>query len=255
MREPHTRRRPALAARTPRLLVRAQVFVAATQAQTALLTTIDANAPRRQRQVVRKIERENTAALTVAARDLHRSSTAPFDRALRLLGAVEFDATAAQGDVGIAEVRPWPSTTLERLELAAMALVLLTGILTLGKRAFRAAGLRREDRNDGQPEIQRLIRVARSDSLTGLGNLRAFQDDLSKVIERRNKAGVPFAMLAFDLDGLKQVNDIEATRPAMSTSRMSASSIREEVGERGTVYRTGGDEFMAFFPSAGAGTR
>src|SRR5262249_24706111 len=138
------------------------------------------------------------------------------------------------------------STGLQQLGVADLAVVLLVGMLSLGRQTFRAAGLRPGESR--QHEIERLIYVARSDSLTGLANHRAFQDDLSAAIDRRNTTGVPFALLAYDLDGLKQVNDIDGHQAGDAYINAAATSIRETIGDGGTVYRTGGAEVMAILP-------
>ena len=48
---------------------------------------------------------------------------------------------------------------------------------------------------------------ARTDNLTGLGNHRAFHHDLALEVQRRAQTGSVFALMAIDLDGLKQIND------------------------------------------------
>jgi diguanylate cyclase (GGDEF)-like protein len=215
-------------------------FVAAAQTQARLLTTAEAHATAGQLPRLRRLERQHTAAVTAAAHARIAAATELFE-------AVGLDATAARRELTAAEPRPWPSSGLQQLGLADLAIVLLVGILSLGRQAFRAAGLRPDD--SGQhSEIERLIYVARSDSLTGLANHRAFQDDLSSAIERRNTTGVPFALVAFDLDGLKRVNDVDGHQAGDAYIKAAASCIRETIDDAGTVYRTGGDEFMAILP-------
>jgi diguanylate cyclase (GGDEF)-like protein/putative nucleotidyltransferase with HDIG domain len=227
-----------------------QAFFAAAQAQTSLLTVIDEHVPADEQAVVRKLESDHLAALTRATRGL-RSGSATSSRdvsaALGLFRSVELGAIEAQR-LASAGGRPWPSTRRQQLELADLAVVLLAGVLSLVRSAFRAAGLRRADGHE-EREIQRLLHAALSDSLTGLANHRAFQDDLAEVIEQRNRAGTPFSLLAFDLDGLKQVNDAEGHQAGDLYIRTVASCIRDVIGDRGTVYRTGGDEFMAILPA------
>jgi diguanylate cyclase (GGDEF)-like protein len=217
-----------------------KAFVGAAQLQAGLLTSAEAHTTAEQLPLLRKLEHAHTAAVTAASR-------ARFAAATELLETVGLDAATARSEVIAAEQRPWPSTSLERLGLADLAIVLLVGVLGLVRQAFRAAGLRPSD-SGAHSEIERLIYVARSDSLTGLANHRAFQDDLSSAIERRNTAGVPFALLAFDLDGLKRVNDVEGHQAGDAYIKAAAACIRETIGEHGTVYRTGGDEFMAILP-------
>ena len=215
-------------------------LVAAAQTQALLLTAAGADATPGQKRLLRTLERKHTAAVTAASRARYAAAHERF-------AAVGLDAAAASAALRAAEPRPWPSSGLEQLGLADLALVLLVGILSLLRQAFRAAGLGPGD-SGRHSEIERLIYVARSDSLTGLANHRAFQDDLSAAIERRNKTGVPFALMAFDLDGLKQVNDVDGHQAGDAYIKAAAACIRETIAGAGTVYRTGGDEFMALLP-------
>ena len=226
-----------------------KAFFVAAQTQARLLTTAEAHATAGQLPRLRRLERRHTAGVTAAARALRSDSAsrARFAAASELLDAVGLDAATARSELTAAEPRPWPSSGLQQLGLADLAIVLLVGILSLGRQAFRAAGLRPGE-SGRHSEIERLIYVARSDSLTGLANHRAFQDDLSSAIERRNTIGVPFALLAFDLDGLKRVNDLDGHQAGDAYIKAAASCIRETIDDAGTVYRTGGDEFMAILP-------
>jgi len=70
------------------------------------------------------------------------------------------------------------------------------------------------------------------------------------LIEKRNATGKPFSLLAFDLDGLKRINDGVGHAAGDSYIRSVAECLRDGVGASGTVYRTGGDEFAAILPDA-----
>jgi diguanylate cyclase (GGDEF)-like protein len=226
----------------PRSASARRALLAAEQTQARLLTTAEAHAPAGQLARLDRLERQHTAAMTAASRGRFGAATELFD-------TVGIDAAAARAELTAAEPDPWPSTGMQQLGLADLAIVLLVGILALGRQAFRAAGLRPVE-SGRHTEIERLIYVARSDSLTGLANHRAFQDDLSEAIEQRNTAGVPFALLAFDLDGLKRVNDVDGHQAGDAYIKAAATCIRDAIGDAGSVYRTGGDEFMAILPGS-----
>jgi PleD family two-component response regulator len=53
-------------------------------------------------------------------------------------------------------------------------------------------------------ELVRLQEAALVDSLTGLRNHRAFQEDLMYELERQNRTGAPLSLVLLDLDGLKR---------------------------------------------------
>jgi diguanylate cyclase (GGDEF)-like protein len=113
--------------------------------------------------------------------------------------------------------------------------------------ARRLAGLRLAIENPR--EIERLHDAAHTDSLTGLGNHRTFYNHLAREIKRRAKSGSTFSLLAIDLDGLKRVNDEQGHLAGDEYIKKVAHAIRMEVDRIGSIYRTGGDEFMALLPN------
>jgi diguanylate cyclase (GGDEF)-like protein len=96
--------------------------------------------------------------------------------------------------------------------------------------------------------VEELSLQARTDSLTGLGNHRAFHETLSAAIAERAAANTPFVLLAIDLDGLKRINDTDGHLAGDTHIKKVADSLRTVVGDEGTVHRTGGDEFMVVLP-------
>ncbi|MGY2897281.1 diguanylate cyclase [Deinococcus sp. UYEF24] len=98
--------------------------------------------------------------------------------------------------------------------------------------------------------LQELERAALIDALTGLGNRRAFEQDLARELERSRRSKDPVGVLMVDLDGLKQVNDREGHERGdallMTFARKLNSSLRTE----DRVYRLGGDEYAAILVRA-----
>jgi len=88
--------------------------------------------------------------------------------------------------------------------------------------------------------------LAYTDALSGLPNRRAFEDRASRL--RDFSDAKPLAVLMMDLDGFKQVNDLEGheagDRILVSMARAIAGGLRE--GD--FVARLGGDEFAALLP-------
>ncbi len=196
------------------------------------------------------IEARHDAALVTAAQALGpRADSAELQHALALLEDVSAQSASGQMQAGSTPGRSWPVTTAQRAETADVALVLLVGLVTLLRTLRRAAGLGQSDART-RSEIETLTRAARSDSLTGLANRRAFEDDLAKLIQERNADGALFSLLAIDLDGLKRVNDVHGHQAGDTHIRAIAECLTQEVGARGVVYRTGGDEFLALLPGS-----
>ncbi len=106
----------------------------------------------------------------------------------------------------------------------------------------------RRTRQAREREIARLEEAAHTDSLTRLGNHRAFHYDLSRAIQQRASNGASFALMAIDLDGLKQINDSQGHQAGDHYIQQVADMLRRALDGHGTVYRTGGDEFMALLP-------
>ena len=127
---------------------------------------------------------------------------------------------------------------------SALAAAVLGSLLGLGLLAQRVRAPSRET----DERVEQLSLQARTDSLTGLGNHRAFHETLSAAIADRAASNTPFVLLAIDLDGLKQINDTGGHLAGDTHIKKVADSLRAVVGDQGTVHRTGGDEFMVVLP-------
>ncbi|MGK2929362.1 MAG: EAL domain-containing protein [Acidimicrobiales bacterium] len=83
---------------------------------------------------------------------------------------------------------------------------------------------------------------ATRDTLTGLGNLAAFQEALSAIGGRRRGR---WAVAMADVDGFKRVNDTYGHLTGDRILRELASSIDTVLRAEDRMYRIGGDEFAA----------
>ncbi|WP_168735152.1 bifunctional diguanylate cyclase/phosphodiesterase [Pseudothauera rhizosphaerae] len=93
-----------------------------------------------------------------------------------------------------------------------------------------------------------LARKAYYDQLTGLPNRGLFEDYLAKVLARARREGSTVAVLFFDLDDFKYVNDTlghdEGDRLIRTVAERLAACLRSE----DMVARLGGDEFVVALP-------
>lgn len=86
---------------------------------------------------------------------------------------------------------------------------------------------------------------ASHDSLTGLVNRAEFNERLRRTLARSRRDGSQHALLAFDLDRFKLVNDQCGHAAGDTVLREVARRLEAGVRGRDTVARLGGDEFAA----------
>jgi diguanylate cyclase (GGDEF)-like protein/PAS domain S-box-containing protein len=97
-----------------------------------------------------------------------------------------------------------------------------------------------------------LRRLAASDSLTGLANYRRLVDVLDSEIKRSQRTNRVFAMLFFDLDGLKLINDRHGHMIGSQALCRLADVLCSCCRDIDTPARFGGDEFALVLPEANA---
>lgn len=105
-------------------------------------------------------------------------------------------------------------------------------------------------------EMRLLYEMARSDSLhdalTGLGNHRAFHEELGREIEHFQRYKVPVALLLIDLDNLKLVNDLRGHAAGDEILREFGSLVGHVARYTDRGFRIGGDEFALLMPHTDA---
>ncbi|HWQ02871.1 MAG TPA: GGDEF domain-containing protein [Candidatus Nitrosotenuis sp.] len=91
-------------------------------------------------------------------------------------------------------------------------------------------------------------KLASSDGLTGLANYRRFLDVFDTEMRRSQRTSRPFAVLLFDLDGLKKINDTYGHNTGSRAICRLAEVLRSESRVMDTAARLGGDEFALILP-------
>lgn len=91
-------------------------------------------------------------------------------------------------------------------------------------------------------------RLAVSDPVTGLANYRRLIDSLEMEMQRTSRTGRPFALLLFDLDGLKQINDEFGHQVGTRALCRAADVLRLHSRTIDVSARHGGDEFALVLP-------
>jgi diguanylate cyclase (GGDEF)-like protein len=92
---------------------------------------------------------------------------------------------------------------------------------------------------------------ARTDSLTGLPNRRAFLEGLESTFSAEQGANEHTGVLLVDLDGFKEVNDALGHTAGDELLCVVAKRFERRLGNRGVLARLGGDEYACACPVTG----
>jgi len=86
--------------------------------------------------------------------------------------------------------------------------------------------------------------LASSDPLTGLRNRLNLETDIEKAIEHYQSHHAPYAVIMFDIDWFKQVNDNYGHDIGDFVLTQLANILKSAVREGDKIYRAGGEEFV-----------
>ena len=137
-------------------------------------------------------------------------------------------APAPEGPLTTAHDRAW---------LVLIAGLLITGIIVL----YLSASLRHARRL--LLANRQISKLALKDPLTGLLNRRAFNEHLAAAFEASRDGSLAFAVLYFDLDHFKDINDTLGHPAGDLLLQDVAERVRNVVRRTDNVARFGGDEF------------
>lgn len=99
-------------------------------------------------------------------------------------------------------------------------------------------------------DLRRIEHLAHYDTVTELPNRSLLADRLEQEIARSKRDEAKFAVLLFDLDGFKTVNDTHGHAAGDRVLALVGERSRAAVRASDTVGRLGGDEFLAILPGA-----
>jgi diguanylate cyclase (GGDEF)-like protein len=116
-------------------------------------------------------------------------------------------------------------------------------VYAIGVTLFLTAMLK--ERSAGSYKLAALV-----DPLTGLKNRRAFLDQAQRVLDRGCRDATPVALLAFDLDGFKHVNDRFGHAAGDQVLQIFARVLAGVLRTTNIIARIGGEEFVAIVPGA-----
>ncbi len=169
-----------------------------------------------------------------------------------------FDKMQARIDRRASEQHDGAVASLSKLEQTQRYVVrmislgaTLAGVL-LGAAAFLIVRYRRVIDASRKNELDRLTAASLTDTLTGLGNHRAYQDELARDLALLKRHGGVVTLALIDIDEFKSVNDTKGHifgDHILTTLAKSIGGLRPS--DRG--FRLGGDEFAIILPHADSG--
>lgn len=102
------------------------------------------------------------------------------------------------------------------------------------------------DVSEQKSKERQIYRMSIEDQLTGVYNRNHFESEL---LQYQNRERQSVGVILCDLDGLKLVNDTLGHDPGDQCLKATASILKKQVGDLGSVSRIGGDEFGVLMPN------
>ncbi|MEP6883869.1 MAG: GGDEF domain-containing protein [Gammaproteobacteria bacterium] len=175
-----------------------------------------------------------------------------------------FDDTQTLNDTVMSHVRDLTDEISEAKELSLLQTVVSARLESVAKQVsdFRAREQTRQVEYNGRAEHMRARiadleretqelnskldlekHVARLDPLTGIANRKSFEERFALEIARREQCGTPLAMLLWDIDSFKAINDSYGHRAGDRVLQSVAGCFTAALRSTDFVARIGGEEF------------
>ncbi|MBF8289526.1 MAG: Sensor diguanylate cyclase [Chloroflexi bacterium] len=173
------------------------------------------------------------------------------------------EASEAHAPIALPALKGWHVLATAPLPVTAIpvptiaALIGLIGLLVaftvwMGRQIVHPAAVLEEER----ARFHELYAAAREaslrDSLTGLGNHRAFQEAVGRMVDQSRRYGTPFSLVLLDIDEFKRVNDTRGHATGDELLAEVGNLIRATVRQADAGFRIGGDEFAILLASTDA---
>ena len=98
---------------------------------------------------------------------------------------------------------------------------------------------------------QKITEIASCDALTGIYNLRFFNEQVKQEISRAKRDSLPLSIICFDLDYFKKIND-QYGHPAGDIVLRKISGRVKQITRGNDIFaRVGGEEFCILLPNCG----
>jgi diguanylate cyclase (GGDEF)-like protein len=136
--------------------------------------------------------------------------------------------------------------------LGILAIALILGSLTvwLARRVLEPAERLAEAHRILEDAYDRARAEALRDTLTGLGNHRAFQEEVERQWSVAQRSGRSLALVMLDLDEFKRINDSSGHAAGDQVLRQAATTMASYLRRSDRAFRVGGDEFALILPDS-----
>ncbi len=182
----------------------------------------------------------------VAARFCLRSTTATLAAVTLLLVYVTANGQQPFGDLPLSETVIWGQEYIFILSVMSLGLVTLLTQLRANTRELEArVEARTAELRTANTQLQKL---AVTDALTGLLNRRALFNLLRREISRAQRHPHALAVIMFDIDNFKEVNDRYGHAAGDAVLRHVAAVAKRISRSTDTAARYGGEEFVLVAP-------
>lgn len=167
-----------------------------------------------------------------------------------LLAELRHRTATRHAEIMVVETRPDApdDNTPSPLDLGASEIV--TDTIPGPEVAFRLERLlRRKQKADKlRGTLEKGLRMAVTDPLTGLFNRRYALPHMARIAEKSCKNGNPFAVMVLDLDHFKRINDTHGHRAGDLVLTEVAKRLKANVRNVDLIARIGGEEFLVVMP-------
>ena len=152
-----------------------------------------------------------------------------------------FDSPRDQADPMLREIHRQTDEMGRLFDLPTGPLENVDEILSSANEALMQITLESHRRNE------QLVDEVNTDSLTGASNRRAFDAFVSDSFRAATESR-PVSVLFVDVDHFKTFNDTHGHAVGDRVLKVFAATLKEAVGDRGEVFRYGGEEFTIVCP-------
>jgi diguanylate cyclase (GGDEF)-like protein len=137
--------------------------------------------------------------------------------------------------------------------LGAMLLLLVLFTIWMARQILRPASQLESSRSRLRELYESAREAALRDSLTGLGNHRAFQEAVARMVEGARRYGTSFSLVLIDIDEFKRINDTRGHAVGDQLLTEVGSLIGATIRHTDAAFRVGGDEFALLLPHTDVG--